>query len=448
MPSRRYVVFPQGGGKPAPGAYNAATDVTRLRRQSRTFGDSIVQTQRDSWQTSSTVTQSYVPPGGTLTLKQYLYSLMGGKGYLTALTLNHFGGSTGGRLMSQMLVVNGPTATASGGDASFTQSPTNPTYVVPSALNCSIQNVTTGGVKSNSNQCPAIFGINFNTAGTQGSNIPLSEELARIAEHQSQNGIVHLTWMTPSPTGGGSNGIFSGAGNEYPGVITPGNAVYNTFMYGAGRTSSNPNGGVWAMAQGLISILSVAGAKSLMMRDFHECNLGASSNWWGIGNAGSAANCIVLQQQIINYVRLLLGATMSNQVLWVYNVNTGGNIAALDPGPAYRDVVSIDIYQGTTQAQVISDLSGQGITSLEALRDSNGNAVPILLSECGASTFNNSAIALQTFDESIFNGQLQASFPNLVGAINWCQNWSYGVQFNWSNVAAHGILRSAVPVYS
>jgi hypothetical protein len=289
----------------------------------------------------------------------------------------------------------------------------------------------TSGTKTNSNTFPALMATYINSGGTGGTSVPLSDCISACQQHQARGGIVHLTWELYSP----ANGTLTGNGTEFgaSGVTVPGSAMYNLVMYGSGGPSA-PNGGVWALAQALLSI-----SKSFPLRVLHEGNLSRSSFWWGAGGGGGppAAQWQTYFKQIISYIRTIMGANASKMVV-MYNVNSqSGMYSALDPGSSFRDMFTFDRYGDTTSAAFISNISST--QSYGA-----GLGLPMLVSECGVETYT--SVSQYTYDGSIFDSRTQSSYPNIVGQLTFYQNWAYSYQFNYS--AANGTRIGAVPVYT
>jgi len=296
-------------------------------------------------------------------------------------------------------------------------------------------------VSGNTGMAPAILGIILNTSPTQcGATPTLAQGLAVVNGWLATGGIVQISADTPDPAQN-PNCVFTGTGSTFPGVITPGNAYYNTFMYGAGCSAGSPCGGVWYIAQ---MLKSISAGHKVLFRPLHESNLATSSNWWGTnGTSGPVTNAqfVTLFKQEIDYIRAL-GVT---NILVEYNINNfGGGFSQNDPGPSYHDVVSGDIYGPTTQANVTSTLSNgsAGFTYLQTLNQ------PMLLAEVGVHSFNPGSVALYTYNNNIWDQAIQAGsgITHLVGTIIWNQTFCLDCQLSALSYMQNDINRSQLPV--
>lgn len=305
---------------------------------------------------------------------------------------------------------------------------------------------------------PAILSVQLNSAGTCGSGQSVSQSLAVINGQLAAGGIVQVAFNLPSPSQKGCN--FLGNAGEFPAVITEGTKAYNTYMYGSvGNTSTSGNaatpctpakpcGGVWAAAQALLQITT---GYKVLFRTLHEANLCQKHFiWWGTcglgrGGTGTASNedYVALFRQTIAYLRRL---GVSNVVV-EYNFNgSDGAYAENDPGPAYRDVISGDVYGPTTQTgsnSVESELSDPSAGFTYAQRQ----GVPLLLAEAGVRTADNRLVTLYTYHNDIWNQAIQqgSGITNLVGDIIWNQHWCLECQLSALGYLQNTVTRSQLP---
>ncbi len=299
---------------------------------------------------------------------------------------------------------------------------------------------------------PAILGVFLNTAGTCGSALTLAQGIAIANGQLAAGGIVHVTFDQPSPTQRAHRGCnFKGNGTEFPAVITPATRAFKVYMYGSAGgalggagtpcTASAPCGGVWAQAQALKALNA-----TVLFRTLAEGNLGAGGNWYSTngtsGGSGGAsnANYVTLMKQTIDYMRSL-GVT---NVLYVYNMNIhSGGYSQNDPGPSYRDVISIDYYGPTTRSSVLA-----GMTARNGFTYANSLGIPFLLSEVGAYSANNRLVSPRTYNNSIWSQAIQSGASNLVGTIVWNQHWCLECQLNALGYLQNNITRAQLPPIS
>lgn len=149
----------------------------------------------------------------------------------------------------------------------------------------------------------------------------------------------------------------------------------------------------------------------VIFRPFHECN--GDFFWWG--GTDRAATLILVWQKMVTYLRDTKGVT---NVLFCWNMDAGyGSISSFWPGPTYVDVISLDVYDNTTNSS--ASLAKQGMTAtayadLTALAATHGK--PLILAEVGYSwgAQNSSTIwDVKTGDV------LLASFPQFALAAVW-----------------------------
>ena len=360
--------------------------------------------------------------GGT-TLLTYLNSLRGSGKVLSGQWADHFAGAAGGtygNFLDQFLPASGATP-----------------------ANITVNDHSSG----NTGKAPAILGVSFNSAGSCGSAQTLAQGIATANGQMAAGGIVMVLWGIPDPAQY-PNCVFSGVGSgtTFPGVITPGNAYYNTYMYGHGCTAASPCGGVWALGQAL---LSVTPGHKMLTHILAESDLAQGSEWWGtngVNNTSSSprgpnnADYVALYKQTEDYLTAL-GVT---NLLWVYSVNNfGGAFSQNDPGTTYAPVYSVDLYGPTTQAGVISDMNNSAVGYTYG--QSRGG--PVISAEQGVFSYNNSAVATFTYDNSIWDQAIQggSTISNYVGGLTWNQNWCLNCQLGAANYMNNTIPRSAVP---
>jgi mannan endo-1,4-beta-mannosidase len=237
---------------------------------------------------------------------------------------------------------------------------------------------------------PAILGTTLSE-----SEIPLG--LAGSAEDGvslsnawlAAGGIVHVSLWPGNPQTGGSQDDVTLSASE---LLMPGTASYKSWQtYLA------------AVAKQLTQIKG-----PLLLRPFIELNGGWF--WWGVENFTSA-QFIQLWQGMHDYI---VGQGVTN-VLWVYNVNTGqGNYTSYYPGDTYVDVVSMDSYPPTSgDASMYTDLQTLG--------------KPIIYSEIGVEQAQPQP-ATFSGDYNAIREMIEASFPDVVGTVVWCQNWALSEQ--------------------
>jgi hypothetical protein len=307
----------------------------------------------------------------------------------------------------------------------------------------------------NTGEAPAILGVQIPDAiGACGGGATVTQAVNVINGQLAAGGIVEVSFASPSPTQLNSSGACNWGGNatEFPAVITPGNAAYNTYMYGEGCTSSSPCGGVWSLAQALSQITS---GHHVVLRILHEGNLCQSSWWWGTcglgtGGTGTAsnANYVTLFKQVINYLRSLGVSNIDVE----YNFNNySGAYSQNDPGaynastnPGGRNLIGGDLYGPTTVAGVESDLSNSSVGFTYA----QTQGVPVLLGEAGVYSSTNSSVATFTYNNNIWVNAIQAGsgITNLVGAVIWCQNWCLDCQLSAAGLMSNTITRGQLPV--
>jgi len=317
--------------------------------------------------------------------------------------------------------------------------------------NVTIANYTSSSSFTNTGLAPAVLSVNIPVnIGACGDSTTQAQAIAVVNGWLARGGIVQLLAEQPDPSQL-PNCNWSGTGAAFPGVITPGNAYYNAFMYGwngsSACTSSAPCGGVWGLAQVLAQITS---GHKVILRILHENDLNpADYAWWGTnGTSGPTTNAqfVTLWKQEVTYLKAL-GVT---NALFNYNINNfSGAYSQNDPGaynastnPAGRDIVSGDYYGSTTQAGVKSVLTNAsaGFTYLQGL------GLPFLMTEVGAESSNNGAVSTYTYDNSMWNQGLQSSASNLVGTNIWNQHWCLQCQLNASGYMNNTIALDDLPV--
>lgn len=379
-----------------------------------------------------------VASAGTNTWLSVIKSAIGtGKTWLGAFVDQY---SSPGKSLDQFLIAGGAPATGVANNFCSLVGPSGQT-----AANITIQDHT-GGVSTNTGKAPAILTIFPNTAGSAGTSIPASETLANAVAFANRGGLVRFNVEWPSPASGG----FSGHNGEFGAtnsVILAGTAYFNAIMYGAGRTIGNPNGGVWGLGQYLLSFLSQTGNKSFGLRIGHEGNLGSGSNWWGSGGVNTTvhptnADYQVYCKQMIDYLRTILGP-LAGKMYLEYNFNYfSGGYSQNDWGPAYRDLISGDLYGPDTAAAAQSAMTQGGFDYAQSL------GIPVMLGEFGNHTFANggSGSAFQ-FDLSVCKS-LQAKISNLCAINLWDQMWAPSVQNNVAALMTTCLTLSDVPSYS
>lgn len=402
MPARRYIVSPQGGGTATPPRppYNYATDVTLLRRQARVFSGSDVQAYARTVVVGGTGPAPPVPPVPPVNpsnLLGYLNGLRGSGSILSGQWWDEF--SSNG--LDQFLPSSGANGT-----------------------NFTVNDHASG----NTGLTPAILGIYLHSAGASNSGGPsLANGIAIANAHMAAGGIVFCSFLIQDP----STGNITGPGTSWATINTPGSAFYNTLM-----------AAVDAQAAALKQLNGV-----VLFRAFWENNLGQGSWWYGTNGTAGGTGCptnaqfVTFQQNIINRLRVTNGVT---NILFVYVTNYfSGAYSNNDPGPSYRDLVGMDMYGPTTQAGVLSNLSnaGGGMPYLSSLN------LPILLSEVGTHSFNNSTVSTFTYDNNTWSSAVQSGAPNLVGSVIFCQNWALGEQLGAGNYMHNTITRAQLPAF-
>jgi hypothetical protein len=305
----------------------------------------------------------------------------------------------------------------------------------------------TNGVSTNTGIKPAIMNVYITTPDAGLSGYSLATAQAAATAHANAGGIVRFSILMTSRTTGG----IAGASTDFPNIITPGTATYNKYMYGSGGPSA-PNGGIWAIAQFLLQFFANTNNKSCLARLFWENNLDTGSWWFGTNgvtgsdNAGangpSNAHFVTFLQQTINYIRSILGSTLTQKILFDYNSNGNpGGYAQNDPGQSYCAISSVDYYYPNT----FSDTS-TGVTQ-DAFVYHNARGNPVLIGECGNNTSGNGSGKQFTFDVSIWRAALRTYNPKLCGMNLFCQMWHPSVQNNFMAMIAGGIVLSNMPVF-
>jgi hypothetical protein len=360
----------------------------------------------------------------------YMQSLMGGGKLMNGVHWDQYADASGGTYgngLDRFSVAGSSTYPTSG------QTPANITFF--------------DNGSGNTELAPAILGVWLNTAFTCGSSLTLAQGLAAANGQLAAGGIVLINWAVPAPAlntdPASQNCIFSGTGAEWtpssaPPILTPGSAIYDTYMYGPGGTADSPTGGVWGLAQALKQING-----TVILRQLFENNLSARSWWFGTGGgAATSLQFVRLWKQTINYLRSL-GV---KNIIINFNLNYGrGDYRANDPGPSYRDIASIDWYGPTSQRAILSGMRGTlpkgggGWVYLQSL------GIPLLLSEFGGVSSSNRAVARNSYSLNVWNSALQAGATNLVGELSFTQHWDPSNQSNCLAWAQSTISRGQLP---
>lgn len=190
----------------------------------------------------------------------------------------------------------------------------------------------------------------------------------------------------------------------------------------------------------------------------HECNIaGSNLGWWANGGGGNGTSTGATNAQWITFWKQIKAYAISlglTNMLWCYNANNyGGGWLNNYPGktsianPYGADVMSYDWYGSTTQSGVISNFNNTSSGFLTMYNQAKSDGIPFLLSEFGPQSADNSTISLRTYDSSICDGRLQATFPYLIGSVCWNQNWALSLQLNAATYLSNCLTVDKVPAY-
>jgi hypothetical protein len=373
--------------------------------------------------------------GGSTTLLSYVTSLEDTGKMLTGSWGDHFGNQQGGTVSTtygKYLDQMGPSTGGTPANISIVDTSSGNTGLAPAML--SIQ-LPTEGYQSSGNPC----------SGSAGGNTAV-QAINTVNGWLAAGGIVAVNWESASPTQSGCQ--YGGNATEFlssNSASTPGSAANNVVMYGYGGTSSSPTAGVWGLSQMLKNITP---GHKVFLRILHEGNLAQGSGWWGTdgtggGGTGTASNAdyVALFQQMITYLR----AQGVTNILVEYNFNNySGAYAQNDPGSSYRDVITGDIYDPTTQSGVEAVLSNTsaGFTWAQSQN------VPVFIAENGVETSNNSQSGLfGCCNNGIWDQAIQAGsgISHLVATNPWNQNWCLQCQSGADTYLVNGITRGQLP---
>lgn len=361
----------------------------------------------------------------TPTLGAVLSSLMG--------TLTHIGGAHTNLFSNNLIDI-------------FTG--TNPSTMTISNYNTTTHVlVDTGKFPGSAGFWLGQFGANY------GNTCPPATNIATINAHIARGGVAVVHWNTGNPTayqvtGSGTN-PFGGANS----VLTPGSLYYNMVFHGTGMPGASAG---WGGVDQLIAELNQINGP-VILRPWHEGNLGTGSWWYGTAGvqptrpAGGPSNAdyIALYRLTVDYIKAHYtgGHTIYfcygfNNFSGAYTQNWPGNTTN-GVGDTYVQVIGDDYY-GSNPA---SDIPAGGVNTVAAQYPS----VPIIMTELGGQTFNNSAIAAYTIDNSIFIPSRWASAANgtknIVLQQIFCQNWRHNNQLNALSYNNGTITADAVPKY-
>jgi Glycosyl hydrolase family 26 len=148
---------------------------------------------------------------------------------------------------------------------------------------------------------------------------------------------------------------------------------------------------------------------AVIWRPFAESNYGHS-----FGNLTPAENVLLWK-----YTHEYFASHGVTNVLWMLNLNawdqrnhgsTYYSGSDYYPGSEYVDIVSMDSYPPN---------AGPWVTTMYNFFVTTGK--PIFFGEVGSNP-NDSAVAVDTFDNSKILAQVKAHFPKVVGMLFWCLN--------------------------
>ncbi len=207
---------------------------------------------------------------------------------------------------------------------------------------------------------PAIFGqdFGFSAGEDKDSTLSRSSMIQEVIRQYRSGAVIALCWHAVRPTEDEPVTFHDSVQGkltdwEFQQVITPGTELHARWERQADRIA------------GYLRELQDAGVP-VLFRPYHEMN--GNWFWWG-GRPGPSGTAAIYRMIFDRYVHV----HHLNNLIWVWNVNApSANAGPVDqywPGPAYADVVAIDIYGGFEQSYYDSMLALAGTHKPVALAE-------------------------------------------------------------------------------
>jgi len=287
--------------------------------------------------------------------------------------------------------------------------------------------------------CPAMVNYQLNTGNSAGAGT-YAQSLAVCQGVQSSGKILNCMYSPVSPVTGG----YTGANGEFPGVITSGNSIYNTYM-----------AGVTTYGTALANL-----TKQFILRPLAENN--ANYYWWGYNYSSGGptlAQFLTLWNQTMAGLAAAMNAAVPGSwdklvlVNWCqnygnnYNGGYSGGSAnycgpsniAVPSGTYAPDICSIDYYFFDDQGTL--PLVGSGLTQMQSL------GIPFCLGEAG---FNGGTPpATNSEDLSLISTMMSSSaMANSFGFSVWAQTFALQDQKNALACLQNSVTSALVPAYT
>lgn len=358
--------------------------------------------------------------GGGTSLANYVNGLPAAKQYLTGMHWDLFTSNSDAGIWDLCCVLNGPaTLTALGSNFP----------------NISILNKTTGGTVSNSNLRPAILGGFIPTKATgksfTGTSVTVPGALAACQAIQAAGNILLITFHPPSPV----TDTLPGNGTEFPQCLQNGTAANTTL-----------NSAIDNQTTQLLQL-----AQPFLIRLYHEANGARGGTYWdGTGGVNSTihptnADAVAIYQYTVN--RMVANGLSQSKALFVYSTNLYGAGSSAnpghkenDPGVTFAPFAGTDAYGGgSTSAAIAATMTTYGCGYFET------RGTPWLLTEFG--TTSATQPATYSGDNTQYGIALQATFPHLIGSVNWPQNWALSLQYNGGTYLSQNVNFNGLPVF-
>ena len=312
----------------------------------------------------------------------------GGGGYLSGNTLNIYSSTPWDALNATTPTIAGVLATG------VLPLPSGPaTHLLPAIINVFAASVG------------SISGITRYGGG--GSNMEINaapNDWLSLAQNAAANGMIPLIdWVPNNPAGNGNNPWTIVSGGQ-PAVLTPGNAVYNTYV-----------GWINNLATALKTITT-----PFLLAPAGELNLGGgltNANWQGMNAGGSgipsSAQVVATNQLLVN---TLIAAGVKN-FLFIFETNFGvGNegFGYTSAAAAFTDILAYDTdYHDST-----------GYANLAAL-----GSQPIFCGSQSTGPANQAGSAGQnTLNTASTANNFMSWYPRSFGSVPWCQQYSLNEQ--------------------
>ena len=282
--------------------------------------------------------------------------------------------------------------------------------------NCTVLDYETNGQANGTptGLAPAAFVFVMNSSYTGNSVTSATTndtaQIANINAWKARGGIAIASCWMDNPAAGAGSG--AQAANNASDVLTNGSSVQNTFYQFVDAFASN--------------VKQIPG--KVFVRIFLEMNYSGSVSaggfWWNVHYFTPSQQAQMWQ---LFWNRFFVHNGVTNAyTIWCQNWNGAGTYGQAWPGAQYVDVLGCDIYS--------TSVSGIGDFYSQLLGLSGASNKPILLCEVGNFSSNNSAVALHTYDVSIWSSStIVNNYPKVKGCMVFCQNWTPENQLHAQN---------------